>query len=158
MFLRYNYTAMTPQNLKAKRNIYLADDDDDDRLMFVEALLEVDSEVVLTQAEDGKQLLDILSSDPDPLPEFIFLDINMPKLDGFECLEQIKQNTNLKKLLIIMLSTSSDPVTIDKALELGASFYAVKPSTFDGLKSLIKNVLQVDWISSQKNKKKFRLV
>ncbi|MRX41748.1 response regulator [Flavobacterium sp. LC2016-23] len=148
---------MDLQNSKSQRNIYLADDDDDDRSMFVEALQEVDSSVILTQAEDGKQLLEILHSDPDPLPEVIFLDINMPKVDGFECLEQIKQDTNLKKLPIVMLSTSSDPVTIDKALELGASVYAVKPSSFEGLKTLIKNALQMDWISIQQNKKKARL-
>jgi CheY-like chemotaxis protein len=148
---------MDLQNSKSQRNIYLADDDDDDRSMFVEALQEVDSTVILTQAEDGKQLLEILHSDPDPLPEVIFLDINMPKVDGFECLEQIKQDTNLNKLPIVMLSTSSDPGTIDKALELGASVYAVKPSSFEGLKTLIKNALQMDWISIQQNKKKARL-
>ncbi|MEO6177041.1 MAG: response regulator [Flavobacterium circumlabens] len=148
---------MALQKNKSLRNIYLADDDDDDRTLFVEALQEVDSTAVLTQAEDGKQLLEILHGDPDPLPEVIFLDINMPKVGGFECLEQIKQHTNLKKLPIIMLSTSSDPVTIDKALELGATVYAVKPSSFDGLKTLIKNVLQMDWISIQQNKKRTRL-
>ncbi|MCP2025138.1 CheY-like chemotaxis protein [Flavobacterium sp. HSC-32F16] len=148
---------MTAQTSQSQRNIYLADDDEDDRLMFLEALLEVNSNVVLTQAEDGKQLLDILSKNPKPLPEFIFLDINMPKIGGFECLVQIKKNKKLNKLLIIMLSTSSDPLTIFKAQELGANFYAVKPSTFDDIKILIKNVLQMDWISIQNDKKKFRL-
>lgn len=138
---------MTLKSNNPQRNIYLADDDDDDRTMFSEALHEIDSTVVLTQTKDGKQLMEILSDDPDPLPEVIILDINMPKVDGFECLEQIKQNANLKKLPVIMLSTSTDPDTIDKALELGATAYAVKPSSFDGLKSLIKNVLQMDWLS-----------
>lgn len=148
---------MTPSGSQSQRNIYLADDDHDDRLMFLEALLEVSSNVVLTQAEDGKQLLDILSENPKPLPEFVFLDINMPKVGGFECLAQIKKNKKLNKLLIIMLSTSSDPFAITKAQELGANFYAVKPNTFDGIKILIKNVLQMDWLSIQNDKKKFRL-
>lgn len=148
---------MTLKLNNSQRNIYLADDDDDDRTMFSEALYEVDSSVVLTQAEDGKQLLEILNDNPVPLPEIIVLDINMPKVDGFQCLEQIKQDEILKKLPIVMLSTSSDPDTIDKALELGATAYAVKPSSFDGLKTLIKNVLQMDWNSIQHNMKKSRL-
>ncbi|SHM74963.1 response regulator [Flavobacterium chilense] len=150
---------MTLQSPNSLRNIYLADDDDDDRIMFVEALQEVDSSVILTQAEDGKQLMDILNENSDPLPEVVFLDINMPKLDGFECLEEIKQHTRLKKLFVIMLSTSSDPITIEKAFDLGATFYAVKPSTFDELKSLIRNVLHMDWLSLEKqNRREFRLI
>lgn len=148
---------MSLKSTNSQRNIYLADDDDDDRMMFVDALHEVDSSVVLTQAEDGQQLLEILSDDPDPLPEVIILDINMPKVDGLECLEQIKQNTNFKKLPIVMLSTSGDSETIEKALELGATAYAVKPSSFDGLKTLIKNVLQMDWLSIQQNRRKSKL-
>lgn len=147
---------MTTQNFSFQRCIYLADDDDDDRTMFVEALLEIDSNVIVTQAEDGKQLMDILNTQPDPLPEIIFLDINMPKLDGFECLEEIKQDTKLKKLNVIMLSTSNDPETIKKAYNLGATFYAVKPNSFDGLKSLIKNVLQKDWVSPEQGNEKCR--
>lgn len=148
---------MTTQNSNSQRCIYLADDDDDDRTMFFEALLEIDNNVILRQAEDGQQLMDILNSHPDPLPEVIFLDINMPKLDGFECLEEIKKDENLKKLSIIMLSTCSDPVSIKKAFDLGAAFYIVKPNTFDGLKSLIKNVLQKDWITLEQNNKRFKL-
>lgn len=148
---------MSLKNNNYQRSIFLADDDDDDRIMFVDALLEVDQNVIVTQAEDGKQLIDILQTQSDSLPEIVFLDINMPKLDGFECLQEIKKDNNLKKLFIIMLSTSSDPLTIDKALEYGASFYAVKPSSFNGLKSLIKQVLQMDMIELSQSKKHFRL-
>lgn len=148
---------MTKQNSNYQRCIYLADDDDDDRTMFVEALLEIDNTVMLRQAGDGQQLMDILNTQPNPLPEVVFLDINMPKLDGFECLEEIKKDKNLKKLSIIMLSTCSDPASINKAFNLGATFYIVKPNTFDGLKSLIKNVLQKDWITLEQNNKKFKL-
>ncbi|WP_433831443.1 response regulator [Flavobacterium anhuiense] len=148
---------MTLQISQSQRYIYLADDDEDDRQMFHEALLEVNSNAVLTQAEDGKELLEILSKNPKPLPEVIFLDINMPKIGGFECLEQIKQNKKLNKMPIIMLSTSSDPLTINRALQLGANFYAVKPSTFEDIKLLIKKVLQMDCLSIQNDKQKFRL-
>lgn len=145
------------QQQNSLTTIFLADDDEDDRILFEEALQEVNSDVVLTQAEDGKELLDILSQQHHSLPDVIFLDINMPKLDGFGCLQEIKQDANLKELLIIMLSTSSDPIIIEKAFGLGATFYAVKPNTFEGLKLLIKNVLSMDWLSLEQNRKKFRL-
>ena len=150
---------MTLQNTRVQKNIYLADDDDDDRVMFAEALFEIDSTAILTQAQDGQQLMDILYKQPNPLPDIIFMDINMPKQDGFKCLEEIRnQCGNLKELFVIILSTSSDPLVIDKAFNLGATFYAVKPSTFDDLKSLIKDVLQIDWPSLEKSNLKFRLI
>jgi CheY-like chemotaxis protein len=150
---------MTLQNTRVQKNIYLADDDDDDRVMFAEALFEIDSTAILTQALDGQQLMDILYKQPNPLPDIIFMDINMPKRDGLKCLEEIRnQHGNLKELFIIILSTSSDPLVIDKAFNLGATFYAVKPSTFDDLKSFIKEVLQIDWFSIEKSNLKFRLI
>ncbi|SNR95572.1 response regulator [Flavobacterium sp. ov086] len=143
----------------SQKNIYLADDDDDDREMFAEALSEIDNTVILTQAQDGQQLMDILYKEPNPLPDIIFMDINMPKQDGLKCLEEIRnQCGNLKELFVIILSTSSDPLIIDKAFDLGATFYAVKPSSFVDLKSFIKEVLQIDWFSIEKSNLKFRLI
>jgi len=150
---------MTLQNTRLQKKFYLADDDDDDRMMFAEALFEVDSSVILTQAQDGHELMDILYKQPDFLPDIIFMDINMPKQDGLKCLEEIRnQRGNLKELFVIILSTSSDPLVIQKAFHLGATFYAVKPSTFDDLKSFIKEVLQIDWLSTEKNNLQFRLI
>lgn len=142
----------------SQRYIYLADDDEDDRELFVDALREVDPSVILTQAEDGLQLMEILHSIKDPIPEILFLDINMPGKNGFECLEEIrKQEGRVKEINIIILSTSNDPQDIEKALELGATFYAVKPNRFDVLKSFVKDVLQLDSQMTE-NRKKFRLI
>ncbi|WP_163409846.1 response regulator [Flavobacterium ajazii] len=139
---------MASENNKFLKSIYLADDDEDDRMLFIEAIQEVDQSIAVTEAKDGQQLLDILNSDSLNLPEIIFLDINMPGKGGFECLQEIRNsNTDLKSVNIIMLSTSSSSLSIDKAFELGASFYAVKPSTFDGLKKLIKKTLEMNLIS-----------
>lgn len=139
--------------------IFLADDDQDDRAIFAEALLDIDSSVLLTQAEDGKQLMDILHTPPDPLPDVIFLDINMPKLNGFECLEEIRsQEGDLKKINVIVFSTCNSLTSIEKAYELGATFYAVKPNTYDDLKSFIKKVLCIDWTSPEQIQRDFRLI
>ena len=149
---------MSLERQNSQRYIYLADDDEDDRDLFVDALREVDPSVILTQAEDGVQLMEILSTIKDPLPEILFLDINMPRKNGFECLEEIrKKEGSVKGINIIILSSSNDPQDIEKALELGATFYAVKPNRFDMLKSFVKEVLQIDWQMTE-NEKKFRLI
>lgn len=149
---------MSPEKQNSLRSIYLADDDQDDRELFVDALSEVDPSVVLTQAKDGVQLMEILSTIKEPLPEILFLDLNMPGKSGFECLEEIrKQGGSLKEINIIILSTSNDPEDIEKALSLGATFYAVKPNCFDLLKSFVKEVLQLDW-NMNRNSEKFRLI
>ncbi len=158
MFRTKKDTAMSLERQNSQRYIYLADDDEDDRELFVDALREVDPSVILTQAGDGIQLMEILSTIKDPIPEILFLDINMPGKGGFECLEEIrKQEGSLKEINIIILSTSNDPQDIEKALELGATFYAVKPNRFDVLKSFVKDVLEIDWQMTE-NDKKFRLI
>lgn len=103
-------------------------------------------------------LMDDLSALCDSeLPEFIFLDINMPGKSGLECLEEIRSFEGaLKDVNIIMLSTSNDPENIQKASELGATFYAVKPSCFERLKSLLEEVLSL--VVTGQEKKKFLLV
>lgn len=149
---------MPLKNPTRQRNIYLVDDDEDDRMIFAEALFEIDNKVMLTYAHDGYQLMELLYMQPNHLPDIIFMDINMPRKDGLKCLEEIRNNDGFKKLFVIILSTSSDPSIIDKAFNLGATFYAVKPSTFENLKSFIKQVLQIDWFVLEKNNLQFRLI
>ncbi|PIF34402.1 response regulator receiver domain-containing protein [Flavobacterium sp. 9] len=145
-------------NQNSHRYIYIADDDEDDRTLFTEAILEVDPFVILKEAQDGIELMHIVDTLSNPLPDIIFLDINMPKKDGFECLEEIrKQDGAIKDVKVIILSTSSNPEDIEKALELGATFYAVKPSRFETLKLFLEDVLKTNW-EVLKNKKKFRLI
>lgn len=151
---------MSFKNHNSQRFIYLADDDSDDREFFADALLEIDPEVILKQSPDGMRLMDNLSALPRAeFPEFIFLDINMPGKSGLECLEQIRSSKGeLKEVSIVMLSTSSDPENIQKASELGATFYAVKPSCFEKLKSLLEEVLNMNLVGSREEKRKFLMV
>ena len=72
--------------LQTNFSVYLADDDADDRLLFEEALLEVSGNVMLTIAKNGEQLMGILNTKTPPPPHLIFLDLNMPLKNGFECL------------------------------------------------------------------------
>jgi len=149
---------MAFKNYNIQRYIYLADDDADDRDMFADAMIEIHTDVILKQAEDGIYLLDsLVTLSNAELPEFIFLDINMPRKSGFECLEEIRKHENLKELNVIMFSTSNDPATIQKAFQMGATFYAVKPTSYTKLKSLLEEILSMTIVSRMQENRKFLL-
>lgn len=151
---------MAFEKYNSKRFIYMADDDSDDREFFADALLEIEPDVVLKQVPDGMHLMDdLVALANSEIPEFVFLDINMPGKSGLECLAEIRSSGGeLKDVNIVMLSTSSDPGNIQKASELGATFYAVKPNCFERLKSLLEEVLSMSLVGSIEQKKKFLLV
>lgn len=148
---------MTVDNHSIQRYIYLADDDSDDRDLFADAIMEIDPSVIVKQAHDGMYLMDnLLALSHRELPEFIFLDINMPRKTGFECLEEIRNHQGrLKEVNVIMLSTSNDPENIRMALEMGATSYAVKPSSFEQLKSLLQQVMNMNLVLTFEENRKF---
>jgi CheY-like chemotaxis protein len=151
---------MTFENYNYQKFIYLADDDGDDREFFADAMLEIDPNVILKQAPDGMHLMDsLLTLSSSELPDFIFLDINMPGKTGLECLAEIRSSEGtLKEVNIVMLSTSSDPEIVEKSMQLGATFYAVKPSCFERLKSILDEILSMELITAFGENRKFLLV
>lgn len=135
--------------------VYLADDDEDDRILFLEAVEELKLSVFVLQTVDGKELLDALHS-AEQLPDIIFLDINMPFKNGFECLKEIRSAAgDLKRVKIIMFSTSSSSIHVKISYKLGADFYAVKPANFQGLKELLQRIFETDWKSLDRYSSKF---
>ncbi|MEO7531116.1 MAG: response regulator, partial [Sediminibacterium sp.] len=88
--------------------LLLADDDKDDCDLFKDALDELPVSAQLETVHDGEQLMQLLVSKKDQLPQLIFLDLNMPRKNGFECLSEIKHNESLKHLPVIVFSTSFD--------------------------------------------------
>jgi DNA-binding NarL/FixJ family response regulator len=139
-------------------NIFIVDDDEDDRDFLADALLEVDPDVEIKQLEDGMYLMESLLCRSELIPDLIFLDINMPGKSGLECLKEIKmQDGDLKNIKVIILSTSSDPSDIKSAHELGASFYAVKPNSFEVMRLFLSEVMKMDW-NLLESRQKFRLI
>jgi len=131
--------------INPKKSIFLADDDGDDCLLFEDALREINLQTQLTTASDGIQLMDILKSTPSRLPDVIFLDLNMPCKNGFECLQEIKGSPAFRFIPIIIFSTSAQSETIDRVYAQGANYYICKPSTFLLLKKAIEYVLSITW-------------
>jgi len=124
-------------------NIFLADDDEDDRFIFEEALKEIQVPTSLFTANDGEQLMAALNTLTGNLPDVIFLDLNMPRKNGFQCLSEIRQNKNLRSIKTIIFSTSYEPDVIELLFKTGADHYIKKPTEFNELKKVIENVLKI---------------
>jgi CheY-like chemotaxis protein len=127
-------------------NILLADDDTDDCCFFKEALANLPIATSLNAVNDGEQLMKLLTQEQYILPDVLFLDLNMSRKNGFECLEEIKGNIKIKHLPVIIYSTSFDKERINLLYENGAQYFMRKPAEFMQLKSLIhmglSNVIQ----------------
>jgi CheY-like chemotaxis protein len=112
--------------------VLFVDDDVDDREFFIDALSYVDSRITCVLAKDCEQALIILKQSTE-LPSYIFLDINMPSMDGKSCLSQIKSDKRLQQVRVVMYSNSSDQGLMEEYKNLGATYFLVKPPTFKGL-------------------------
>ncbi|OMQ11883.1 response regulator [[Flexibacter] sp. ATCC 35103] len=128
--------------IKQNYNLLLADDDEDDCAFFKEALDELSIPVSLVTVNDGVQLMDFLTDHSlENLPDLLFLDLNMPRKNGSECLKEIKEKEALKNLPVIIFSTSLDNNIVDLMYEKGATYYIRKPAEFSKLKKVIENAL-----------------
>ena len=125
----------------ASVNLLLADDDEDDCMFFKEALEELPFNSSLKTVKDGEQLMDLLTTKLVTLPDILFLDINMPRKTGVECLSEIKSNEKLKQLPVIIYSTSLNHEVVDLLYEKGAHWYIRKPGNFKKLKRIIFEAL-----------------
>jgi CheY-like chemotaxis protein len=118
-------------------SILLADDDMDDCIFFKEAVEELPVTTHLTAVNDGEQLMQLLTNDTYKLPDVLFLDLNMPRKNGFECLSEIKGNPKLKQLPVIIFSTSFEQEVVNLLYKNGAQYFIRKPSEFSQFKKII---------------------
>lgn len=121
--------------------LLLADDDLDDCNMFEKALKEIPINTNLKTVYDGDDLLKELSYNTDDLPDLIFLDLNMPRINGVECLHIIKTSEELKNIPVVIFSTSIHETLARKLIDNGAKECIRKPSSFQELKNVISNSL-----------------
>ncbi|MDB5191217.1 MAG: response regulator with Che-like receiver domain [Segetibacter sp.] len=124
-------------------HILFVDDDPDESYLFNEALEHTNYNVKLSYAKDGNNLISYLNA--NPLPDLIFLDINMPYKDGIEALTDIKNNPAFAHLPVIIYSTSKNDSSINRSYEKGADLYVIKPSDFEGMVYIVKAILNIDW-------------
>lgn len=120
--------------------LLIVDDDDDDRGLFCEAILRVDPSIKCLTATDGKEAYDLLATTLTVLPDIIFMDINMPVMDGKACLTLLKQHEDLKDIPVVMWSTTLDKNEITQLEQLGADFVS-KPYNFETLIATLTGAL-----------------
>lgn len=134
--------------MKEQLTFFLIDDDVDEHELFEIALEEVDANIQLITATNGRKALKMLE-EGDIDPDYIFLDLNMPIMDGREFLSKIKTDQSLYHIPVIIFSTSSDPKHIHETKELGAIHFITKPSMVSELSVVLNNF--IDNISNYKN-------
>lgn len=126
-------------------HVLLADDDDDDRLFFKDAFEEIKMKTQLKTVIDGVELLEYLFQPDTVLPHVLFLDLNMPRKGGMECLKEIKSEDRFKDVAIAIYSTSASEEDIEEAFVKGANVYIKKPSDFEELKKVLSKVITINW-------------
>jgi CheY-like chemotaxis protein len=127
-------------------SVLVADDDEDDRLLFEEAVEKIHPVIKVQSVENGYELLAAMRE--GNLPEIIFLDLNMPGKNGRDCLKEIRQHNKWNKVPIVIYSTSSSQKDISETFRDGANLYLIKPNSFPDLIKMIKATFHIDWESN----------
>jgi len=131
------------------KNIFLVDDDVDDQLFFTDALKEIDERIKCTIANNGRDAL-LQLKNLDTLPEILFLDLNMPFMNGYECLSQLKNENRLSKIPVVIFTTSNDPKDAEITHQLGADVFLSKPNEFNQLRTKLERILNLDFSGNPK--------
>ena len=127
-------------------HIVLADDDEDDRINFHDAINQVRPTTRITLVNDGAQLMKLLEDLPlADMPSLVFIDLNMPKKNGHECIREIRSNARLKNLTVAIYSTSSTEEDIEQTFIQGANIYIKKPDEFSQLVRVLNEVITLNW-------------
>lgn len=135
--------------MNAINNIFLAEDDLDDSYLFQEALKEVNKFALLTVADNGEELTSKLQTSSHA-PQLIFLDLNMPIKNGFDCLDEIRSSRVYGNTPVVVLSTSGSDYSVNTSYQKGADLYIQKPDNYKDLKKAIDLCLARDWNNCQR--------
>jgi CheY-like chemotaxis protein len=130
---------------KKSLRIILADDDEDDRMLFKEVIEDLNENIEVVMFENGDDLISAVRHPAAAVPDFIFLDINMPRKNGHECLKEIRKLDNLTHVPVVIYSTSTSRDQVDKTYNAGANLYIKKPTSFKALKEIAENVFTLNW-------------
>jgi CheY-like chemotaxis protein len=140
-----NYLVLLSAVSKGKTlTVVLADDDVDDQILFEDAVAESNVSVKLKIVSDGAMLMDLLKSMDGQVPDVIFLDLNMPCMNGYECLDIIRDTKKLNELPIVIFSTSVNKSDIINTYNKGANLYFPKPYSFEHLVDSLKKLFSMD--------------
>jgi CheY-like chemotaxis protein len=124
-----------------KTTCFLIDDDYDDQMIFKTALEELDESFSCVYARDGIEALEMFHKDPAFLPDFIFLDLHMPVMDGKRCLIEIKKIDRLIKIPVFIYTAAIDHIMKRETEAIGAAGFILKPISFSAIKQDLKEII-----------------
>lgn len=127
-------------------NLFLAEDDDEDIKFFTDIISDISPDIQISVAKNGIELMSLLETEK-LLPDFIFLDLNMPIKTGFECLKEIRSSEKWKAIKIVILTTSSQREQVKEVYKMGADLYLQKPNSYSTFRDTLSKCLQMDWES-----------
>ena len=124
------------------KTVYLADDDEDDRYLFKEAVEKTDEKVKVVESDSGEELIQQSKESEDLSKVVVVVDHNMPAMTGLETIESIKSDPEISEVPTVMMSTSSNPVLESSAIHAGADLFITKPFSFMGLVETVKKIFR----------------
>lgn len=128
--------------MKVNQTFFLIDDDDDDLDIFSMALEQVSESANFISARDGMEAIQKLKTDPTLKPDFIFIDMNMPRMNGKQCLTELRKIERLKEVPVYIYSTSSDPMNVEESKKLGAADFIIKPNCIEKLCEILAEIVK----------------
>lgn len=134
------------------KGVLLVEDDEDDVILFVNAIKEINNSLNVYQAKNGEEAFKRLN-EINILPDLIFMDIDMPVMNGFECLKRLKQHNDYKNIPVVILTEFNNPEEQEFAYSLGASFFLYKLPDFPLFKKNISNMLNRNFLRIIRTKK-----
>lgn len=136
----FNYSVLPENESVSPPAVWIIDDDPDDQLLLKSAFLQTSPGVSVTILGDGEELIELV----DELyqgPSLLVMDLNMPRVNGFEALQAIRKKHSREKLPVIILTTSSDTTDQQRSLALGANQFFTKPTTYGELAELVRKLV-----------------
>jgi CheY-like chemotaxis protein len=127
-------------------HLLIIEDDEDDRDLFCDAIHEIEPQIKCILARNGEEALTGLRLDQFPKPKLIFLDLNMPRKNGFQCLRELKGDRLLRDIPVVIYTTSKSIEQKTECEKLGAVHFITKPTSFNELCRVISNVLYKEMI------------
>src|SRR5579863_3459558 len=137
--------------MKENMVILIVDDDEDDRKLFIESAKEINASITFITASDGQEALRLLKDEHNKLPDYIFLDLRMPRIGGKKCLEEIRKDKRLHELPVFIYTTSTYVKDSMELKEMGAVHFISKPADPGDIYYILSVVLDEKW--SQLDKK-----
>lgn len=136
----FNRAILSENKLVSSSAVWIIDDDPDDQLLLKSAFQQVSPSLSVKTFSDGEELVEIVD-ELDQVPSLLVMDLNMPRVNGFEALQVIRKTYSQETLPVIILTTSSDYSDQQRSLTLGANQFFTKPVTFGELANLVRNLV-----------------